>query len=131
MKRIPRTASLALMGAAAASAMLAGGGQVLHASNAAAAAEATQTCKASWYTAPPGAKTASGETFNPNARTAAHKSLPFGSIVTVTGNGRSVDVRINDRGPFVAGRCIDLTPAAFKALAPLGAGVIPVTVRAH
>jgi rare lipoprotein A len=119
------------MGAAAAAAMLAGGGHAMHASNAAAAARATESCKASWYTAPPGARTADGETFNPNALTAAHKSLPFGSVVTVTGNGRSVHVRINDRGPFVAGRCIDLTPAAFRALAPLSAGVVPVTVTAH
>src|SRR6187200_3276111 len=58
-------------------------------------------------------KTANGERVNPGALTAAHKSLPFGTRVTVTNkrNGRSVTVRINDRGPFVRGRIIDLTPA--------------------
>jgi rare lipoprotein A len=57
-----------------------------------------------------GHRTASGETFNPNALTAAHRTLPFGTHVRVTNsrNGRSVVVRINDRGPFVKGRAIDL-----------------------
>lgn len=61
-----------------------------------------------------GGKTASGERANPRELTAAHRTLPFGSKVRVTNksNGRSVTVRINDRGPFVRGRVIDLTPAA-------------------
>jgi rare lipoprotein A len=65
---------------------------------------------------------------NPGAMTAAHKSLPFGSHVRVTNkkNGRSVTVRINDRGPFVRGRVIDLSPAAARALG--FAGLAPVTL---
>ena len=65
-----------------------------------------------------GAKTASGEHASPHAMTAAHRTLPFGSKVRVTNlrNGRSAVVRINDRGPFVRGRIIDVTPAAARAL---------------
>ena len=65
---------------------------------------------------------------NPNAYTAAHKTLPFGTRVRVTNaaNGKSVVVVIRDRGPFVAGRCLDLTPAAFGAIASLSSGVITV-----
>lgn len=65
-----------------------------------------------------GKRTASGERFNPSALTAAHRSLPFGSQVRVTDlrNGRTIIVRINDRGPFVRGRIIDLTPAGRSAL---------------
>jgi rare lipoprotein A len=75
-----------------------------------------------------GRKTASGERMNPGAMTAAHKSLPFGSRVRVTNkkNGRSVTVRINDRGPFVRGRVIDLSPAAARALG--FAGLAPVSL---
>lgn len=71
-------------------------------------------------------KTANGERSRPSALTAAHKTLPFGTRVRVTNkrNGRSVVVRINDRGPFVRGRIIDITPAAahvlgFSGLAPV------------
>jgi rare lipoprotein A len=65
-----------------------------------------------------GEKTASGERANPRALTAAHRTLPFGTSVKVTNkrNGRTVIVRINDRGPFVRGRVIDLTPAAAQRL---------------
>jgi rare lipoprotein A len=65
-----------------------------------------------------GGRTASGERASPGALTAAHPTLPFGTRVRVTNrnNGRSVVVRINDRGPFVRGRIIDLTPAAARAL---------------
>jgi peptidoglycan lytic transglycosylase len=65
-----------------------------------------------------GGRTASGERMVSSAMTAAHRSLPFGTMVRVTNNhtGRSVVVRINDRGPFVRGRVIDLTPAAAHAL---------------
>jgi rare lipoprotein A len=64
------------------------------------------------------ARTASGEHGSSTALTAAHRTLPFGTMVQVTDkeNGRSVVVRINDRGPFVAGRVIDLGPAAARAL---------------
>ena len=86
----------------------------------------TGSCEASYYDEPQG--TASGETFDPEAFTAAHNSLPFNSRVRVTNlaSGTSVVVRINDRGPFVAGRCIDLSRAAFRAIASLGTGVIDV-----
>jgi len=65
-----------------------------------------------------GELTANGETASPKALTAAHRSLPFGTLVRVTNDlsGRSVVVRINDRGPFVAGRIIDLTPAGAAAI---------------
>jgi rare lipoprotein A len=86
----------------------------------------TGTCQASFYDEPQ--QTASGETFDPNALTAAHKSLPFNTMVQVTNvaNGKSVVVRINDRGPFVSGRCLDLSSAAFATIASLGAGVANV-----
>ncbi len=73
-------------------------------------------------------KTASGERMNPNALTAAHRTLPFGTKVRVTNkkNGRSVTVRISDRGPFIRGRVIDLSPAAARALG--FAGLAPVTL---
>src|SRR5438445_5019695 len=65
-----------------------------------------------------GGKTASGETTNPSGLTAAHRTLPFGTMVRVTNrrNGRSVVVRINDRGPFTRGRVIDVTSAAASQL---------------
>jgi rare lipoprotein A len=65
-----------------------------------------------------GGKTASGEAADPENLTAAHRSLPFGTMVRVTNtrNGRSIVVRINDRGPFTRGRVIDVTPAAARAL---------------
>ena len=65
-----------------------------------------------------GEKTANGETAKPAGLTAAHKTLPFGTKVRVTNkrNGKSVVVRINDRGPFIRGRIIDLTPAGARAL---------------
>jgi rare lipoprotein A len=65
-----------------------------------------------------GGNTANGESANPNGMTAAHRTLPFGTRVSVKHkhNGRTVSVRINDRGPFIRGRVIDLTPAAARAL---------------
>jgi rare lipoprotein A len=75
--------------------------------------------------------TANGEQFNTNAFTAAHKSLPFNSRVKVTNkaNGKSTVVRINDRGPYISGRCLDLSRAAMKAIGGTGAGVISVTYK--
>lgn len=75
-----------------------------------------------------GSKTASGERANPTELTAAHRTLPFGTHVRVTNrrNGRSVTVRINDRGPFVRGRVIDITPAGARALG--FSGLAPVKV---
>lgn len=71
-----------------------------------------------------GRRTANGERFNMNALTAAHRTLPFGSLVEVTNprNGRSVVVRINDRGPFVRGRTIDLSRAAAQQLGMISRG---------
>lgn len=85
--------------------------------------------KATFYgKAVQGNYTASGEIFDMYAFTAAHKTLPFGTIVEVTNlsNGKKVEVKINDRGPFGAGRVIDLSEAAFEELAPLGTGIINV-----
>ncbi|GAA3742981.1 hypothetical protein GCM10022225_28190 [Plantactinospora mayteni] len=86
----------------------------------------TGSCGASYYDE--GQVTANGEAFDPNALTAAHKTLPFDTRVRVTNpdNGRSVVVRINDRGPFIEGRCIDLSRAAFEAIAALSLGEIDV-----
>ncbi len=78
-----------------------------------------------------GHKTASGQVLDQNALTAAHPSLPFGTQVKVTNtkNGRSVVVRINDRGPTQAGRVIDLTRAAAKQLGIAKAGTVPVKLE--
>ena len=75
--------------------------------------------------------TANGEHMNPNAMTAAHKSLPMGSRVTVTNrsNGRSATVRINDRGPYVTGRVIDLSPGAARAIGI--DGLAPVSLQVN
>lgn len=87
---------------------------------------------ASWY-GPGfhGNRSASGERFNQNALTAAHRSLPFGTNVRVTNlnNGRSVIVRINDRGPYIRGRVIDLSAAAARVLGLLHTGVAPVRIE--
>lgn len=84
---------------------------------------------ASWYTSDKSESlTANGEIFDPNSLSAAHKSLKFGTIVRVTNltNGKSVDVRINDRGPYVDGRIIDLTPASAKQIDMLTSGIANV-----
>ncbi len=76
-------------------------------------------------------KTASGERFNHFSLTAAHKTLPFGTKVKVTNvkNGKSVTVKINDRGPFVKGRVIDLTRSAFKKIGNIESGILDVTIK--
>lgn len=78
-----------------------------------------------------GRPTATGERFNPEAMTAAHRTLPFGTRVRVTNtrNGRSVVVRINDRGPFVRGRIIDVSRGAARNLGMINSGLAPVTVE--
>ncbi len=88
-----------------------------------------QSGVASVYSTESGSRTASGARLNPGALTAAHRSLPFGSKVKVTNrrNGRSVVVTVNDRGPFVRGRIIDVTPAAASALG--FSGLTQVTVE--
>jgi rare lipoprotein A len=75
-----------------------------------------------------GARTASGETFNPRELTAAHRTLPFGTRLCVTNvaTGRSVTVRINDRGPFVPGRVVDVSYSAAETLGIVGRGVAKV-----
>ncbi|HUW72846.1 MAG TPA: septal ring lytic transglycosylase RlpA family protein [Methyloceanibacter sp.] len=92
-------------------------------------ATADQVGHASWYALT--SQTASGERMNPSALTAAHRSLPFGTKVLVENlsNGRSVVVRINDRGPFVGGRVIDLSKAAAAQIGMIGAGTAKVRIR--
>jgi len=87
---------------------------------------------ASWYGRPHhGRPTATGEIFDMYALTAAHPSLPLGTRVRVTNlkNGRSVDVRVNDRGPIAPGRSIDLSYAAARQLGAVSDGVVPVRIR--
>ena len=92
----------------------------------------TENGKASYYADKfQGRRTASGEIFRQRRMTAAHKTLPFGTKVRVTNlsNGRSIKVRINDRGPFVAGRIIDLSKKAARRLGMLNDGVVSVKIR--
>jgi len=95
-------------------------------------AGATQTGVASWY-GPGfhGQPTSSGEIYDQNELTGAHRTLPLGTRVEVTNldNGRSVEVRINDRGPFVDGRIIDLSYAAARSLGMIGPGTVPVRLE--
>jgi rare lipoprotein A len=94
-------------------------------------AQAGQTGQASWYGHEGGSKTATGERYHPGGLTAAHRTLPMGSRVRVTNNrnGRSVIVRINDRGPFTGGRIIDLSEGAAAAIGIKGSGVGNVTIE--
>ena len=92
----------------------------------------TETGKASYYAMKfQSKKTASGELYDKAKKTAAHKKLPFGTRVKVTNakNSKSVIVKINDRGPFVKGRIIDLSDSAFSSIANLNAGVIRVRIE--
>lgn len=84
---------------------------------------------ASFYGNESGSRTASGQRFNQNAMTAAHRSLPFGTKLRVTHGGQSVIVTINDRGPFVRGRVLDLSTGAARAIGLTGAGVGRVTAE--
>jgi len=95
------------------------------------APQGVETGQASWYgKAHQGHLTASGERFDMHALTAAHRTLPFGTIVRVTHlkSGRSVDVRINDRGPYHSGRIIDLSYEAARKLGIVGRGTARVKV---
>ena len=89
-------------------------------------AASAQCGRASWYALH--SKTASGERMNPEAMTAAHRSLAFGTKLKVVNkaNGKSVVVRINDRGPFVKGRVLDLSKAAARKLGFINSGHTPV-----
>jgi rare lipoprotein A len=92
----------------------------------------SETGVASWYGKPyHGRKTASGERYDMTELTAAHRTLPFGVVVKVThlGNGRTVKVRITDRGPFVDGRIIDLSRKAAKRLDMVDEGVARVRIE--
>jgi len=84
---------------------------------------------ASYYGNESGSRTASGQRFDQNALTCAHRSLPFGTKLRVTHGGRSVVVTVNDRGPFVRGRVLDLSTAAARAVGITGAGVGMVTAE--
>jgi rare lipoprotein A len=87
---------------------------------------------ASWYGEPyHGRTTASGEIYDMHALTAAHRTLPFGTRVAVTNldNGRRVEVRVNDRGPFREGRIVDVSLAAARHLGMVLAGIVPVRLR--
>jgi len=87
---------------------------------------------ASWYGNPfNGRRTSNGETYDMHEFTAAHRTLPFGAIVRVTNlrNGKQTEVRINDRGPFVANRVIDLSLSAAQALEIVGPGTAPVRLE--
>lgn len=93
-------------------------------------AAASEACgKASWYALT--SRTASGERMNPALLTAAHRKLKFGTRVEVTNprNGKSVVVRINDRGPFIKGRVIDVSKGAAKHLGMINSGVANVCYR--
>jgi rare lipoprotein A len=84
---------------------------------------------ASYYGNESGRRTASGRRFNENALTAAHRSLPFGTRLCVTHHGRSVIVTINDRGPFIRGRVLDLSTAAARTIGLTAAGVGRITAE--
>ena len=84
---------------------------------------------ASFYGNESGSKTASGQRFDQSAMTAAHRSLPFGTKLRVTHNGRSVVVTINDRGPFIKGRVLDLSTGAARAVGLTSSGVGRVTAE--
>jgi rare lipoprotein A len=88
---------------------------------------ATGTMNASWYQM--GKVTANGERFNPDGMTAAHKTLPFGTKLHLTHNGRTAIVRINDRGPFIRGRQLDLSRGAARKLGCIERGTCKVIYR--
>ncbi len=94
-------------------------------------AKAGQVGGASWYAFH--SRTASGARMNPSALTAAHRSLPFGTKVLVENlsNGRSVTVTINDRGPFVKGRIIDLSKAAARSIGMSGVAKVRISAMGH
>jgi rare lipoprotein A len=83
---------------------------------------------ASYYGNESGSRTASGQRFNQNAMTCAHRSLPFGTKLRVTHGGRSVIVTVNDRGPFVRGRVLDLSTGAARAIGLPGVGRVVAEV---
>ena len=91
--------------------------------NAAVTTGGTFAGKASYYGSESGSRTASGARYNPMGMTAAHRSLPFGTKLKVTHGGRSVVVTVNDRGPFIRGRVLDLSKGAAQVIGLTGRGV--------
>ena len=92
----------------------------------------TQKGKASWYgPGLHGRTTASGERFNMNAYSAAHRTFAFGTKLCIENlrNGRGITVRVNDRGPFVRGRVVDVSRRAAQSLGMIRSGTVPVRVR--
>lgn len=87
-----------------------------------------QTLVASWYGAESGNRTANGEHFNGTSLTAAHRTLPFGTKLRVTYRGKTVVVRVNDRGPYIKGRDLDLSRAAAQRIGLIAAGYGTVQV---
>jgi rare lipoprotein A len=86
-----------------------------------------ETVIASWYKH--GTKTANGERYNPHGFTAAHRTLPFGTVLLVTYKGKSVTVRINDRGPFIKGRKLDLSYGAARKIGCIDVGICKVEIK--
>lgn len=132
-KRVPgqpvknRNASIALIAvgmlAFTASASEAGHRKSWRDANASIGSSRSFSGKASFYGNESGSKTASGQRFNQNAMTAAHRTLPFGTRLKVTHGGRSVVVTVNDRGPFIKGRVLDLSKGAARAVGLTSRGV--------
>jgi rare lipoprotein A len=100
-----------------------------NAATAASSGEHSFSGMASYYGNESGNRTASGQRMNANAMTAAHRSLPFGTRLRVTHGGRSVVVTINDRGPFIRGRILDLSTGAARAIGLTGVGVGRITAE--
>lgn len=127
--RVPRANGASFPRMVLISVLALSGGMATDKAHANKAVAAKQVGKASWY-GPGfhGRKTASGELFNQNRLTAAHRRLPLGTRARVTnlGNGRAIEVTINDRGPYVGGRIIDLSRAAARRLAISGVGQVRV-----
>ena len=126
-----RALAIRLAAAAAALALTAGCAGTRRAPATVGTPGATEFGEASWYGIEErGRPTANGEPMDPGAMTAAHKTLPFGTVVEVTDRdtGNSVRVRINDRGPFSPGRIIDLSHEAARRLGIVARGVAPVSV---
>jgi rare lipoprotein A len=90
---------------------------------------ACETVVASWYGTESGNRTANGEYFDGSSMTCAHRSLPFGTRLRVTYRGKSAVCRVNDRGPFIKGRSLDLSRAVAKRVGLIPAGVGRVCVE--
>jgi rare lipoprotein A len=129
--RVRKTATRSMLTMAAAAAVIITGATAGEAktrkswrnANAAITSSGSFSGKASYYGSESGKRTASGARFNPMGMTAAHRTLPFGTKLKVTHAGRSVLVTVNDRGPFIRGRVLDLSKGAAQAIGMTGRGV--------